>query len=144
MAAGSGYSFGPYRFEAKGRILFRGSKDLNLPPKAAHTLNVLLENAGSVVDKTELLDAVWPRVVVGQGSRPRTISTLRKALGGAPAIRAYMATVSKRGYRFVAPLDHTGGETSGARVMLLVLPFENPDSARRYDYFNDGLTEEMI
>jgi len=144
MTAGSGYSFGPYRFEAKGRMLFRGSKDLNLPPKAAHTLNVLLENAGSVVDKTQLLDAVWPRVVVGEGSLTRTISILRKALGGEAASRAYIATVSKRGYRFVAPLDHTGGETSGARVMLLVLPFENPDSARRYDYFNDGLTEEMI
>src|SRR5262245_40351801 len=108
MVAGSEYSFGPYRFEAKGRMLFRGSRDLNLPPKAADTLHVLLENAGSVVDKASLLDAVWPRVVVGEGSLTRTISILRKALGGEAASRAYIATVSKRGYRFVAPLDLGG------------------------------------
>lgn len=145
MSAGNEYSFGPYRFDAKGRMLFRGSKDLAIPPKAADTLQLLLENAGSVVDKARLLDAVWPRVVVGEGSLTRTISILRKALGGEAASRAYIATVSKRGYRFVAPLDRSAPETRDeARVMLLVLPFENSSAKRPYDYFNDGLTEEMI
>jgi TolB-like protein/Tfp pilus assembly protein PilF len=144
MSAGSDYSFGPYRFDAKGRMLFRGGRDLKIPPKAADTLGLLLENAGAVVEKSQLLDAVWPRVVVGEGSLTRTISILRKALGGEAASRAYIATVSKRGYRFVAPLDHHGSAPGESRVMLLVLPFENSSSARRYDYFNDGLTEEMI
>jgi len=145
MSAGPGYSFGPYRFDAKGRMLFRGSKDLALPPKAADTLHLLLENAGDVVDKSRLMDAVWPSVVVGEGSLTRTISILRKALGGEAASRAYIATVSKRGYRFVAPLDRpVESGAAEARVMLLVLPFENSSAKRKYDYFNDGLTEEMI
>jgi TolB-like protein/Tfp pilus assembly protein PilF len=84
-------------------------------------------------------------VVVGEGSLTRTISILRKALGGEDASRAYIATVSKRGYRFVAPLDRRPETASGEkRVMLLVLPFENSAGARTYDYFTDGLTEEMI
>src|SRR5688572_471697 len=144
MPAGSDFSFGPYRFDAKGRMLFRGSRDLALPPKAADTLHQLLTHAGSVVEKSQLLDAVWPKVVVGEGSLTRTISILRKALGGEQASRAYIATVSKRGYRFVAPLDRRAGDSADARAMLLVLPFENSSTARPYGYFNDGLTEEMI
>ncbi len=145
MSAGSEYCFGPYRFDAKGRMLFRGSKDLGLPPKAADTLNLLLEHAGDVVDKSALLDTVWANVVVGEGSLTRTISILRKALGGEAASRAYIATVSKRGYRFVAPLDRRVDESPDSmRLMLLVLPFENASARRSYDYFTDGLTEEMI
>jgi TolB-like protein/tetratricopeptide (TPR) repeat protein len=145
MNNGSEYLFGPYRFDAKGRMLLRGSKDLALPPKAADTLLLLLENAGSVVDKSRLLNTVWPKVVVGESSLTRTISILRKALGGEAASRAYIATVSKRGYRFVAPLDRPPGNAqSDSRVMLLVLPFENSGGVRSAGYFNDGLTEEMI
>src|SRR5262247_65554 len=124
MAAGSEFTFGPYRFDAKGRVLYRGSKDLGLPPKAADTLHVLLANAGSVVEKSRLLDSVWPRVVVGEGSLTRTISILRKALGGDEASRAYIATVSKRGYRFVAPVDDDAAPPDDGRAMLAVLPFE--------------------
>jgi len=145
MTAGPEYSFGPYRFDAKGRMLFRGTRDLQIPPKASDVLGLLLENAGTVVEKSQLLDAVWPKVVVGEGSLTRTISILRKALGGEDASRAYIATVSKRGYRFVAPLDRrTEAPRDAQRVMLLVLPFENTSAARPYDYFSDGLTEEMI
>jgi TolB-like protein/Flp pilus assembly protein TadD len=145
MSAGPEYTFGPYRFDAKGRMLFRGSTDLGLPPKAADTLHLLLTRAGEVVDKSTLLDTVWPNVVVGEGSLARTISILRKALGGEDASRAYIATVSKRGYRFVAPLERRGNVADESpRVMLLVLPFENSSAVRRYDYFSDGLTEEMI
>ena len=145
MAASAEYRFGPYRFDADGRVLFRGSQDLGLPPKAADTLHLLLTHAGRVVDKAQLLDTVWANVVVGEGSLTRTVSILRKALGGEDASRAYIATVSKRGYRFVAPLDQrTDAANADQRVMLLVLPFGNSSATRSYDYFSDGLTEEMI
>ncbi|HKE45105.1 MAG TPA: tetratricopeptide repeat protein [Steroidobacteraceae bacterium] len=145
MSAGQHYRFGPFTFDGHGRVLLRDSKDLGLPPKAADTLNLLLEHAGSVVDKGTLLDSVWPGVVVGEGSLTRTVSILRKALGGNDASRAYIATVSKRGYRFVAPLDRGAAEEPAqSRTMLAVLPIENLSSSRRHDYFSDGLTEEMI
>ena len=147
MNRGCQYHFGPFRFDAKGRVLYQGTKDLGLPPKAAETLLFLLTNAGEVVDKDALLDAVWAGTVVGEGSLTRTISILRKALGGDARSGAYIATVSKRGYRFVAPVAPVAAETGEAtsdRAMLAVLPFENLGAGRRYDYFSDGLTEEMI
>jgi TolB-like protein/Tfp pilus assembly protein PilF len=145
MPSSRQYFFGPYRFDAVGRMLYRGQQDLGLPPKAADVLLVLLSRAGGVVDKAALLDSVWAGTVVGEGSLTRTISILRKALGGDDASRAYIATVSKRGYRFVAPLDaHDSGQSAEDRIMLAVLPFENSGPRRGHDFFSDGLTEEMI
>jgi TolB-like protein/Flp pilus assembly protein TadD len=147
MTSGSQYQFGPFRFDAKGRVLYRGSRDVGLPPKAADTLLTLIADAGEVVEKDTLLSTVWAGTVVGEGSLTRTISILRKALGGDAHSSAYIATVSKRGYRFVVPLDRraTGRDAAvDGRAMLAVLPFENLSAGRRYDYFTDGLTEEMI
>jgi TolB-like protein/Tfp pilus assembly protein PilF len=147
MSPGFQYRFGPYLYDEKGRVLFRGSAELGLPPKVADTLFALLTHAGEVVEKDELLDSVWAGRVVGEGSLTRTISILRKSLGGDARSSAYIATVSKRGYRFVAPVHKATAlrnEAPGNRAMLVVLPFENLSSSRRYDYFSDGLTEEMI
>ena len=47
MPVASSYRFGPYRFDAAGRVLYRGGQDLGLPPKAADVLGVLLSRAGS-------------------------------------------------------------------------------------------------
>jgi DNA-binding winged helix-turn-helix (wHTH) protein len=71
MSAASSYRFGPYRFDARGRVLMRGDLDLGLPPKAADTLLLFLKNAGEVVEKATLLDSVWGDVVVGEGSLTR-------------------------------------------------------------------------
>lgn len=147
MSGRSHYQFGPFRFDARGRVLLRGSKDLRLPPKAAETLLVLVTNAGEVVEKDTLLNSVWAGTVVGEGSLTRTISILRKTLGGDAHSNDYIATVSKRGYRFVALIDQAATDReriTDRRAMLAVLPFENLSAGRRYDYFSDGLTEEMI
>jgi len=110
-------------------------------------LLVLLTNAGQVVEKDALFKSVWTGTVVGEGSLTRTISILRKALGSAARGSPYIATVSKRGYRFVADVNKTltNSEASDdSRVMLAVLPFDNLNSGQTHDYFSDGLTEEMI
>src|SRR5688500_10891963 len=147
MSASLQYRFGPYSFDARGRVLFKGSKDLGLAPKVADTLAMLLSNAGDVVDKSALLDTVWRGTVVGEGSLTRTISILRKALGGSASSDHYIATVSKRGYRFVAPLERSEARheaAADARAMIAVLPFEDLSPGRPGAYFSDGLTEEMI
>jgi TolB-like protein/tetratricopeptide (TPR) repeat protein len=147
MTSSVNYIFGPFCFNAKGRVLSRGEADLALPPKAADTLLVLLENAGQVVEKHELFQSVWTGTVVGEGSLTRTISILRKALGKPAHAKPYIATVSKRGYRFIAEVNKTptNSERAGdSRVMLAVLPFDNLNRGPSDDYFSDGLTEEMI
>jgi DNA-binding winged helix-turn-helix (wHTH) protein len=110
MAERRVYEFGPFRLDASGRLLFHGSVPvpLPLPPKVAETLTVLVENAGQVVSKEDLLRRVWPNTFIEEGSLARTISILRKALddGGG---QEFIATLSKRGYRFTARVNETAG-----------------------------------
>jgi len=146
VAERSFYRFGRFRLDPTGRVLFRGDTAIRLPPKAADTLLLLLQNAGNVVDKQELLKRVWQDAFVEEGSLTRAISVLRKALQEAGG-REFISTVAKRGYRFAAPVIETPGRPARAaaqRSMLVVLPFENLSNARKHDYFSEGMTEEMI
>ncbi len=141
------YGFGPYRFDPRARVLHRGAEGTALPPKAAETLLALVRNPGEVLEKDDLLKNVWSDAVVGEGSLTRTISILRKALGGTGNDQPYIATVSKRGYRFIAPvtaLEEQPLASGEPRLMLAVLPFANPAGDREEEFFSDGLTEEMI
>jgi TolB-like protein/Tfp pilus assembly protein PilF len=138
------HKFGPFRLDADGRMLFRGSTPVQIPPKAIDTLLVLIENAGAVIDKEEILKHVWKDAFVEEGSLTRTVSILRKALGRDENGQEYIATVSKRGYRFVAEVLTTPARTQKQKLMLAVLPFENMSGDNAQEYFSDGLTEEMI
>ncbi|HKF24204.1 MAG TPA: tetratricopeptide repeat protein [Candidatus Angelobacter sp.] len=147
MAEHRFYQFGPFRWDATGRLLFREGKLIPLAPKVADVLLLLVENAGKVVEKEELLRKVWQDAFIEEGSLTRTISVLRKALGEGPGEEEYVATISKRGYRFAAPVTDAARAVVTAkteRVMLAVLPFENFSEDRTQEYFSDGLTEEMI
>jgi TolB-like protein/DNA-binding winged helix-turn-helix (wHTH) protein/Tfp pilus assembly protein PilF len=73
-----------------------------LTPKVLETLKTLVENAGRPVSKEELLRSVWPDTFVEESNLAQNISVVRKALGGAPGGGAYIETIAKRGYRFVA------------------------------------------
>jgi TolB-like protein/tetratricopeptide (TPR) repeat protein len=141
------YEFGAYRLDVQGRILFKEGDHVALPPKVAELLVALMQAAGRVLTREQLLQSLWPDTVVEEGSLTSHISTLRKALGNGPQGQDFIETLPKRGYRFVASVKRVG---SGApdrevdRAMLVVLPFENFSAGERYDYFSDGLTEEMI
>jgi len=99
------YRFGAYRFDGRLRRLFKDGEPVALTTKAIDTLAALLERAGRVVDKDELLHVVWNEVVVGEETLAQNISTLRRALGDDPSRPIFIATVARRGYRFVAPVE---------------------------------------
>jgi DNA-binding winged helix-turn-helix (wHTH) protein/TolB-like protein len=99
-----GYRFGPYRIDAAERLLRRADELIALPPKVIDTLLVLVSSAGRMVDKGDLMKAVWPDTFVEEGALTRNISVLRKALGDTTDEGGYIETVPKRGYRFVAPV----------------------------------------
>lgn len=149
MFAAYGYRFGPFLLETKGRVLSHGGQPVPLSPKVAETLLLLVENAGEVVDKEELLNKLWPDTFVEEGSLARNISVLRRVLEDLSRDTEYITTISKRGYRFSAPVTRltTGAPSAAAepaKIMLAVLPFENLSADRDQEYFSDGLTEEMI
>lgn len=80
----------------------RDGQPVTLPPKDLETLLVLVERAGHIVEKEELLAKVWPGVFVEEGNLARHIFNLRQVLGDRPDGRKYIETIPKRGYRFVA------------------------------------------
>ena len=102
------YAFGSYRLDSVERVLRRDGQPVTLPPKDLETLLVLVERAGHIVEKEELLEKVWPGVFVEEGNLARHIFNLRQVLGDSPDGRKYIETIPKRGYRFVAPAQEDG------------------------------------
>jgi len=102
------YEFGDFFVESGRRRLSRrnrgesgGGQPLALTAKAFDTLLYLIEHRGETLDKDTLLSAIWPGVIVEENSLTQNISTLRQVLGETRAENRYIATVPRKGYRFV-------------------------------------------
>ena len=132
---------------ARGRLRGAGA-EIELRPKAFELLRHLIENAGRVVPKGELVNAVWPNVIVGDDSLARCLSDLRQALGDAD--RQIIKTVPRRGYMFAALVTvSAGGEpaprpaAAPPRLSIVVLPFANLSNDPEQEYFADGITDDL-
>jgi Tol biopolymer transport system component/DNA-binding winged helix-turn-helix (wHTH) protein len=96
------YEFSGFRLDVKKRRLMRGDDVIPLTPKEFDVLFLLIENAGRVVEKDELLDTIWGDAFVEEGTLTRNISWLRKKLAEHGAGEAkIIETLPKRGYRFL-------------------------------------------
>ena len=102
MAAPEIYAFGEFTLDATGRSLARRDAAIHLAPKAHDLLVALVRQAGRLLTKQELLAQVWPDAFVEEGILSVHVSSLRKALGGGNRGAAYIQTVARSGYRFVA------------------------------------------
>lgn len=100
--------FGPYRIYPGQRLVMEADQPLRLGRRAMDILLILLEHAGNVVSKQELIAGVWPKSVVEDINLRVHMAALRKALGDGQAGQRYIVTVAQRGYSFVAPysLEH--------------------------------------
>lgn len=97
------YRFGPFSLDPARRVLTRGSSPVAVTARAFDVLLALLDRAGQTVEKDDLLRTVWPDTVVEEANLSQQIFTLRKLLGQSDD-EPYIATVPRRGYRFVAPV----------------------------------------
>src|SRR3954463_10625132 len=98
-------SFGPFAFDPESRLLWRDGSEIALPPRVIGVLEALLDRAGQVVARQDLLDRVWKDAFVTDTSLAEAVSFLRQALGDDPQAPTYIQTVHRRGYRFVAPVS---------------------------------------
>jgi DNA-binding winged helix-turn-helix (wHTH) protein/TolB-like protein len=106
------YEFGPFCLNPAQRLLLRNGEPVHIPPKAFDVLVVLVQNAGRLVEKRELMEAVWPGLFVEEGNVTVVVHTLRKTLGSDHGDQQYIQTVSKRGYRFSAEIRLIEAELS--------------------------------
>jgi adenylate cyclase len=154
-----------FRFEQYTLNVVRGSlrtadREVELRPKSFEVLCYLVENAGRVVTKEELIKAVWPDVVVTEESLTRCVSDVRNAISDGQ--QTIIKTIPRRGYRFAAPVVKLHNDPAAAkgapvdadnerrpelipdRPSVAVLPFVNLNGDAQQDYFTDGITDDII
>jgi DNA-binding winged helix-turn-helix (wHTH) protein len=121
------YRFGSSELRPSERQLFIDGAPAALGARAFDLLLALIERRERVVDKSELLDAVWPGLVVEESNLQVQMSSLRKLLG-----RNAIATIHGRGYRFVAALEPDGAENTIAGQQTTTNPNNLPRLRTRF------------
>ena len=144
--------FGNVSFEVD-RALLRDSNgaEVALRPKSLDLLLTLARNAGRLMSRDELFDAVWPDVTVTEDNIAQCVREVRRAIGD-PEGRI-LRTVIKRGYRLdievqaetsTTTRDHPlGVQTDQGRPSLVVLPFQSIPYDPDTEWFADGIVEEI-
>ena len=96
--------FAPFRLDLGNACVWRGTAQIALRPKTFAVLHYLVVHAGQLVTKDSLLAAVWPETAVSDGVLKDCMYELRRALGDSAQVPQFIATVPRRGYRFLAPV----------------------------------------
>jgi DNA-binding winged helix-turn-helix (wHTH) protein/tetratricopeptide (TPR) repeat protein len=94
--------FPPFRLDPDNATLWRDTTEVRLTPKAFAVLHCLVERHGRLVTKDELLERVWPGTAVGDAVLKVCVREIRKAIGDQVGAPRFVATVHRRGYRFIA------------------------------------------
>src|SRR5213080_2678845 len=105
MLSSPQWVFGPFRLDPDHACLWCEAQAIALPPKAFAVLHYLVTHPDRLVSKDELLDAVWPDTAVSDAVVRVAIGALRKVLGDMAQTPRFIATVPRRGYRFLAPVE---------------------------------------
>src|ERR1043165_2416918 len=136
------YDFGPFRLDTSAPLLWRSGEPVDLPLKALETLAVLVKEAGQLVRRADLIEAVWPETVIEDNNLSVNISLLRKVLGEHNGAK-YIETVSRRGYRFIAQVRNEP-HASARTLPIAVLPFKQNTAEENNDYLGIGLCDTLI
>lgn len=128
MEAHDQYEFDGFRVDARQRVLYRmpGDHRIDLQPRVFDALLHFVRRPGELLGKRELMQLLWPNVIVEENSLNQVVSQLRKALGEKPSEHRYIVTSPGRGYRFVAAVRAGAGQVPAQQchpLSLAVLPF---------------------
>src|SRR6266516_493103 len=113
------YRFGSFELQPDNRRLLKDSATTSLRPRAFDLLAALVDRAGHLVTKDELLGRVWPKMVVEEAALHVQVSALRKVVGSEA-----ITTVSGRGYQFTLPVTKGDGEANRASTRRHNLPYQ--------------------
>jgi DNA-binding winged helix-turn-helix (wHTH) protein len=115
------FSFGPFTLDVEGAELRKGDEKVSIRPKCFDLLVYLIENAGRVISKEELLDKIWSDVVVNDATLNRTVTELRAALGDNADDPKYVKTVSRKGYKFIGEISGAPREVADTSVEFVLV-----------------------
>jgi TolB-like protein len=156
------FRFQQFALDLRSGGLRAGDREIELRPKSFEVLHYLVENAGRLVPKDELITAVWRNVAVADEALARCISDIRLALNDKQ--QSLIKTLPRRGYLFAAPVksevsdrsphgsvNNADGATSDGRVhdatappfSVVVLPFANLSGDPGQDFLADVITDGL-
>jgi DNA-binding winged helix-turn-helix (wHTH) protein len=118
------FLFGTFTLDVDERRLSHGPEAVQLSPKAFDVLVALVRDAGRLVTKDELLARVWPESFVEEGILTVHVSALRKSLGDNVRPPAFIETVARSGYRFIASVTRDAGVDGPSPLSVLPRPVE--------------------
>ncbi|HEY7216163.1 MAG TPA: tetratricopeptide repeat protein [Thermoanaerobaculia bacterium] len=116
------YEFDAFRADPVRRVLYRRGEPVAITPKALSILLALLERAGEVVEKKELIERVWPGMFVSDANLTQNVFSLRKALGERAGGNRFIATVPGQGYSFVGDVQRLERQSTGEFPILVEAP----------------------
>ena len=119
VASTERYRFGAFELQPDQRRLLKDGEPIALRPRAFDLLVALVDRTGHLVTKEELLERVWPKVVVEEAALHVQVSALRKVLGSDA-----ITTVSGRGYQFTLPVTRGDGQADRASKPRHNLPYQ--------------------
>ena len=132
---GRNYYFRNFRLDTTEQLLFCADKPVHLTLKAFAVLRMLVEDAGHIVEKEELMRHVWPDAIVEDDNLTQAVCQLRRTLGDNCDRHEYIETVSRRGYRFdlAVTTEHSGNIADAQRADAgLTGGFSVADEAPQY------------
>jgi predicted ATPase/DNA-binding winged helix-turn-helix (wHTH) protein len=135
------FEFGPYRLIPSKRILLAGKNRVELGSRALDILIMLLRHRGEVVTRRQLLERVWPGLIVDEANLRVQMSELRRALSSGGS--AYIKNVHGRGYMFVAHLEtvHASGASTASTSPS---PIAKLPTALKPTIGRDGAIESLV
>jgi DNA-binding winged helix-turn-helix (wHTH) protein len=118
-------TFGAFRLDLTNECLWKGTQPISLRPKAFAVLRLLLAHPGQLVNKQQVLEAVWPGTFVGDAVLKDNIRQLREALGDDAGSPIYIQTAHRRGYRFIGKPSELTNETASEQVPVSLLALQS-------------------
>ncbi len=112
------YEFGHFCLNTQEKLLLRQGERIPLTLKAFETLLILVERHGHIVEKTEIIQRVWPDAIVEENNLNQNISAIRKALGENGHEQHFIETLPRRGYRFIGEVRELSSEVPAAPDVL--------------------------
>jgi len=108
--------FSPFTYDLRRQLLYRGGMSVKLPTKVHEILLVLIEKSGEVVTREALRERLWPADVHVNfdANVNTTVNKLRQILGDSPEDPAFIETIPRQGYSFIAKIDYTDVPPPGA------------------------------
>ena len=124
------FQFDDVRVEVRNALVLKTGRRVSLEPKAFRVLVFFLERPGRLIEKEELLSAIWADTFVTENTLARVIALLRKTLGDNKDGPKYIETVPTRGYRFIAPVTQESGVKPVAAESGAALPVRDSSSTK--------------